>query len=418
MKKVLFSIVVLVLLGFAPIGGMAAEKPILVGAPLSLGFNVGYQPEMTMRLAVEEINAAGGVNVGGKKRPIELVVMDTRDNEPGVPISDALLMVEKIILEKGVDFLVGGPVRSEASLAAMDVVARYKKPHILAAGSISPGIGIKIAKEPEKYRHTFRISGDARWHARSLIGSLMKAGGMHGLKKIFFIVQDAAYARAGTEQTMKILKQNGWEVSGYEVYPMGSSDFSSAMLKAKAAGPGVLLAWMELPEGAILAKQWYDMKVPSMLFGAPLEVALDPKFLEASGGKGDTVISIATYISEVPSEATPWTAKYLDAYMNKYKKLPEASFAGSGYMSIYILKDAIERAGTTESEAVIKALEQTDMMGIAGRVRFKDHDLIFSEDPKEGTVAGFFQWQNGKRVVIAPAGLATGQIKLPAWMTK
>jgi len=102
----------------------AAEPPIVIGAPLATAFLYGWDAERGIKLAVEEINAAGGVNVGGKKRPFAVEVIDTRDLEPGVPVSEALLGVEKLILEKKADFIVGGPVRSEAALAAMDLLSK------------------------------------------------------------------------------------------------------------------------------------------------------------------------------------------------------------------------------------------------------------------------------------------------------
>jgi branched-chain amino acid transport system substrate-binding protein len=91
----------------------AAERPIVIGAPLATAFLYGWDAERGIKLAVEEINAAGGVDVGGKKRPFSVEVIDTRDLEPGVPVSEALLGVEKLILEKKADFIVGGPIRSE-----------------------------------------------------------------------------------------------------------------------------------------------------------------------------------------------------------------------------------------------------------------------------------------------------------------
>jgi branched-chain amino acid transport system substrate-binding protein len=100
-----------------PLG--AAEKPIVIGAPLSTAFLYGWDAERGIKLAIDEINAAGGVNVGGVKRPFKVEVIDTRDLEPGVPVSEALLGVEKLILEKKADFIIGGPVRSEAAIAAM-----------------------------------------------------------------------------------------------------------------------------------------------------------------------------------------------------------------------------------------------------------------------------------------------------------
>ena len=122
----------------------AAEKPIVIGAPLATAFLYGWDAERGIKLAVDEINAAGGVNVAGAKRPFKVEVIDTRDLEPGVPVSDALLALEKLILEKKADFIIGGPVRSEAALAAMDLLSKYKKVSILTTGVLTPAYTKKV----------------------------------------------------------------------------------------------------------------------------------------------------------------------------------------------------------------------------------------------------------------------------------
>jgi branched-chain amino acid transport system substrate-binding protein len=91
-----------------PAGLALAAKPIVLGAPLSTAFLYGWDAERALTLAVEEINAAGGVDVKGEKRPFKVEVIDTRDLEPGVPVSEALLVVEKLILGKECGFHRGG----------------------------------------------------------------------------------------------------------------------------------------------------------------------------------------------------------------------------------------------------------------------------------------------------------------------
>ncbi|MHC4133941.1 MAG: ABC transporter substrate-binding protein, partial [Planctomycetota bacterium] len=90
----------------------------------------------------------------------------------------------------------------------------------------------------------------------------------------------------------------------------------------------------------------------------------------------------------------------------------------SSYMAVYALKDAVERAGTLEPDAVVKALESIDLMGVYGRIRFdpRSHQVIASTDPDEGAVGSVIQWQDGKRVTFWPAAAATGTLKLPPWM--
>jgi branched-chain amino acid transport system substrate-binding protein len=89
-------------------------------------------------------------------------------------------------------------------------------------------------------------------------------------------------------------------------------------------------------------------------------------------------------------------------------------------MAVYVLKDAIERAGSLDADKVVTALEKTDMMGVYGRLRFdpKSHQVIPSTDPKEGAVGSILQWQDGKRVVVYPKSIAAGEILLPPWMGK
>ena len=102
----------------------------------------------------------------------------------------------------------------------------------------------------------------------------------------------------------------------------------------------------------------------------------------------------------------------------RWKIEPEAYGASSSYMAPYILKDAIERAGTIEPEDVVAALEKIDMMGVYGRIKFdpKSHQVIPSLNPDDGAVGTIFQWQAGKRVVVFPKEIAMGKIKLPPWM--
>jgi len=141
---------------------VSAAKPIVIGSPLSTAFLYGWCAERGIRLAIEEINAAGGVNVAGTKRPFAVEVIDTRDLEPGVPVSEALLAVEKLILDKKADFIVGGPVRSEAALAAMPLLSKYKKVSIVTTGVLTPKYHAMVAKQYDKFKYCFRIHGEAK----------------------------------------------------------------------------------------------------------------------------------------------------------------------------------------------------------------------------------------------------------------
>jgi len=419
-RKLRFLVVALSLLAFIlPAGGALAAKPIVIGAPLSTAFLYGWDAERAMKLAVEQINAAGGVKVGKEKRPLKLDVIDTRDLEAGVPVSDALLAVEKLILEKHADFIVGGPVRSEAALAAMALLSKHKKISILTTGALTPKYHKLVAKKYDKFKYLFRISGEVVWMLKGeMVPALLNVGKEYKLNSIYIMVQDVAWARALGKIIGKIMGKKGWKIVGHTVFPTGTTDYSMALVKAKKEKAQIIVLAMDMPESAILLKQWYDMKVPALPFGTVLAAAEQPGFWKATDGKGQYTIASVVNAGNVPCEATPWTMKFVKAYEKKYGLEPEGYGTSSSYMAIYALKDAIERAGSLDPDKVVKALESIDLMGVYGRIRFdpKTHQVIPANDPKEGAVGTMFQWQKGKRVVIWPPSIATGKILLPPWM--
>jgi branched-chain amino acid transport system substrate-binding protein len=413
------QIIVLAFLLIVPASMATAADPITIGSPLSTAYLYGWGAERAITLAVEEINAAGGVNVGGTKRPFKVEVI-TRDLEPGVPVSEALLAVEKLILEKKADFIVGGPVRSEAGLAAMDLLSKYKKISILSTGVLTPGYHARVAENYDKYKYLFRISGEAKWIAvGEQIPALVEIGQKFNLDRVYIMVQDVAWARGFGGIFAKVMAKKGWTVIGKpEIYPTGSTDFSMGLLKARREKAQVIIIAMDMPESSILLKQWYDLKVPALPFGSIIAAAEQPGFWKATEGKGEYTLANVVNAGNAPSNASDWTMKFVNAYKKKWGLEPEGYGASSSYMAVYVLKDAIEKAGTLDSDAVVTALEKTDMMGVYGRIKFdpKSHQVIPSLDPNEGAVGTIFQWQAGKRVVVFPKSIAMGEIQLPPWM--
>lgn len=401
-------------------GPATAQKPIVLGAPLSSAYLYGWDAERGIRLAVDEINAAGGVAVGDTKRPFAVEVIDTRDLEPGVPVSEALMAVERLILNKGADFIVGGPNRSEAALAAMSLLSKHKKVSIVTSGVLTPKYHQTVAENYDKFKYAFRIHGEAGNLIGEIIANFADLKEKYGLTKVFIMAQDVSHARGAAEVMGKVAGSKGFEVTGTEIYPTGATDFSMGLLKARSTGAQIINIWMDMPESAILLKQWYDLKIPALPFGSTLAAAEQPGFWDATEGKGEYTLCSVVNAGNAPSEATPWTMKFYNAYAKKWGVEPEGLGASSSYMAVYALKDAIERAGTIDSDKVVTALENIDMMGVYGRLRFdpKTHQVIPSTDPEEGAVGSILQWQDGKRVVVYPKSIAMGEILLPPWMNQ
>jgi len=221
-------------------------KSIVIGCPLSTAFLYGWDAERGVKLAVEEINEKGGVNVGGKKRPFKVEVIDTRDLEPGVPVSEALLAVEKLILDKKADFILGGPVRSEAALAAMPLLSKHKKVSILTTGVLTPKYHAMVAKEYDKFKYCFRIHGEAKQLVGEMFANFGELKEKYGFNNLFIIAQDVSHARAAASIMKKIATKTGWNVTGVEIYPTGATDFSMGLLKAKKTNTEIINIWMDI----------------------------------------------------------------------------------------------------------------------------------------------------------------------------
>lgn len=420
----MLSTIALVAIGFvlsAATSGFSQQRgqPIVIGAPLSTQYLYGWDAQRAMLLAVEEINAKGGVQVGSTRRPFKLEAMDTRDLEPGVPLSDALLVVEKLILEKKADVLMGGPVRSEAALAAMDLIAKYKKVSILTTGALTPAYHRRVAENYAKYKYLFRITSEAGQLAKEAVDLFESLRQEYGFDQIFIMVQDVAHARAIGDLVGKNLGQKGWKVQGTEVYPTGALDYSTGLLKARDQKTQILFVWMDHPEIAILVKQWKDLKIPVLPIAGISSAVEQPAGWANSDGAVAYWVASPANAGNAPSNATPLTMKFYQAYAKRWLVEPEGYGTSSSYTAVYVLADAIRRAGSLDSDRLVVALEKTDMAGVYGKIAFdpKSHQVVPSYNPKEGAVGTWFQWQEGKRVVIWPATISMGKIRIPPGVT-
>jgi branched-chain amino acid transport system substrate-binding protein len=392
-------------------------QPIVLGVPISRGYPDGVDAERGITLAVEEINAAGGVNVAGTKRPFKLEISDTRDLEPGVPVAEALLAVERLIIEKKANFIIGGPIRSEAALAAMDVLSKHKTVSILSAGVLSPAYNKRVSDNYDKYKYCFRTTGSVVPMIGGAIGTFEAIKAKRGFDKAFIMVQDVAHARAAGTSLKEGLEKKGWSIIGYEVYPTGSTDFSVGLSKAKDGKAQYLIPWFDMPEVSILMKQWYDMKVPALPIGY-IHALQDEGTWKATEGKVASAVVLYAKAGSVATKAIPMSETFVSGHKKKYGIEPRSEWTSTSYTVVYILKDAIERGKSLEADAMISALEKINMMGTYGKVKFdpKSHQIIENGDPKETAVGMWAQWIDGKRVVIFPDKIATRSLELPPWM--
>ncbi|MDY7035210.1 MAG: ABC transporter substrate-binding protein [Thermodesulfobacteriota bacterium] len=417
-RKWVILTVTIMLIGFYFSTSAMATEPIILGLPTPLAILECQHARHAAEMAVEEINATGGVNVGGTKRPFKLIATDTRDGAPGIPVSEALMAYEKLILRQKPKAIVTGFYASEALLASMDITSKHKLPYI-ATIPMSPKFQKKIVENYEAYKYLFRLSINAVHFFQAYTGVLNAINQEFGFNRAAIIVEEALYTKAIAAMTAKWLTGKGWEVTVNETFPKGTSDYSAPLLKVRNTRARVIVYVCSLPQSVIFVEQWRTMKIPAVLIGA-VPPLVGEETWKVHKGKVEGLINL-TEAGIFPLKAIPESITFYEKFKKRVGTGPDGSHGvGGAYESVYIFKDAIEEAGSLDPDKMVASIEKTDRKSCLGRIKFgKDHQAAFGKDPKEGAVPVIFQWQKpGTRVAIYPKEVAEGSIQLPEWMSK
>ena len=426
MKKSVFVAFLFLVLGILTVSPQSAYcqlkpgEPIVLGVPTALGSIEGRDGWMAVQMAVDEINARGGVQVGSTKHQLKAFSIDTREHEPGIPVHDALTAMEKLILERKPHAIVLGNFRSEVLLSAMDLISKYRLPYICSI-AMSPLMQKKVADEYDKYKYVFRNCLNAPYLAMYLGGVMGFIKKEFGFNKSYLITQDVLWAKGTGGGLEKWYKENGWEVAAFDTYATGASDFSPSMIKVRAQKAQVIVPIFDMPQSGILLKQARAMQIPAILAGFISPVTTENAW-QVFEGEVEGMINMIYEIGPIPVKAVPKSMTFNENFGKKWGEEARKRLSGHGpgpsYDAVYIIANAFEQAKTVEPDAVVKAIEQTDMQGVVGRIRFsKDHQVVYGFDPKETALGVGFQWKKpGVRVPIFPEVVAEAKIELPPYM--
>jgi len=418
-KSAFFVLAVLIF----PLAAHAQLKPgdpIVIGVPTALGSIEGRDGWMAVQMAVDEINTKGGVQVGSTKHLLRAYSIDTREHEPGIPVHDALTASEKLILERKPHAIALGNFRSEVLLSSMDLIAKYKLPYVCSI-AMTPLFQKKVVDEYDKYKYNFRNCLNAPYLVMYMQGVMEFLKKEFGFNKAYIVVQDMLWAKGTGSGIEKYFKEKGWEVTGFDTYATGASDFSPSLIKVRTLKAQVIVPIFDMPQSGILLKQARAMQIPALLAGFISPVAPENAW-DVFEKEVEGMVNFLFEIGPVPVKAVPKSVAFNENFGKKWGKDARIRLSGHGpgpsYDSVYILADAFERAKSVEPDAVVRSLEQTDMSGVVGRIRFgKDHQVVYGFNPRETALGCAFQWKKpGVRTVVFPEVVAEGKIELPPYM--
>ena len=296
------------------------------------------------KLAVEEINAAGGI----MGRQVELRIEDNQSANP-----TTVLAYTKLI-EAGVVAVIG-PLRSTQVLAASPTIAKSKVPALIGGSDPS----LTRANNP----WIFRVRPNDLY-----LSKVMAEYGVKELKKLKWAIVHSTdtFGSGGKNALVDALKAQGIEPVLIQGYTSNSQDFTPAVLQIKKSGADIIGSYMtNSPDVGIFARQLRQLGVQTEWIGSTSLVTETAMKLAGEALWG--VHSVADFATEANDESRGFAKRY----RAKYGHEPDL-YSACTYGAVFLLKHAIEKAKSTEPEAVRNALLSTrGLKGVEGTYNFE-----------------------------------------------
>lgn len=343
---------------------------------------VGASSKNAAEMAVREINDAGGIDIGGKKYKIELIIEDSA-SKPEQAASSA----QKLITQQNVVAIVG-PNSSNNAIPASEI-AESSKVVLITPWSTNPKTTLD-AKTGAPKKFIFRAAFIDPFQGRvvaKFAWDTMKA------KKVAVLYDIASdYNKGIAEIFKKTFEEMGGQIVAFESYTTNDKDFSAQLTKIKSAGPDVIYLPNYYTEVPLQIQQAHRLGIKVPFLGSDSWGSQDLTKLCGQDCEG---YYFSTHYSA--ESASPVAKKFIQAYTAAHGKAPD-DVAALTYDSVGLLKQAIAAAGKLDRQAVRNAMAKIpNYDGVTGKMQFREG----SGDPVKSAVV--VQIRDGKFVWFADA---------------
>jgi branched-chain amino acid transport system substrate-binding protein len=376
--------------------GLAAAAPALaqdvrIGyalartGPWAAGAQVTQEPNFIMW--AEQVNAAGGLNVKGVKRKIELIGLDDRsDTETVVRTYEKLMGADKVDL-------ILPPWGTGANFAVMPLVQKYGYPMLAPTATGRRLLGMKnpyffaMLQQPDRMMDALAEYMAAR---SAKTAAVLYVDELFGLEQL-----------AGLESS---LKAKNIEIVEKKSYPLGVKDLQPVLNDIKAKNPDAFIALSYPPDTFLITGQSRAIAFNPKLFYTAVGTAF-PVYRDKFGKVAEGVMGLGTW----NPRTSPATKAYFDAHVKRWQKEPDRWASAHAWAGLQILQAAVEKVGL-DRKALRDYIATHEFDTIIGKVRFRNGENISTP----GVVS---QWQGGEFEVVWPPDRATSSALYPkpAW---
>lgn len=376
----------------------AAQDKVKIGYAISKtgpnagGASITQIPNYEMW--VKDVNAKGGLMIGGKRVPIEVIEVDDRSNS-----EEAVRGVERLVTQDKVDLLFP-PWGTGLNLAVGPVFNKYGYPQL--AFSAVTDRAPDLAK---RWPNSFWLLGTSKQYVDALVGVMKKLRdeGKIGPNVAMISIAD------GFGIDLSGAARKGFEAAGFKLaydksYPVGTQDLSPLLGEAARSGADSFVAFSYPPDTLALTEQAkVAAYAPKLMF---LGVGVGfPMYPQRFGANAEGILSLGGWSKDNAS-----TAAYAKKHEEMFKRGPDRWGSQVGYSSLQMLEQAIEKVGKIDRPAIIKELQTGTFDTVLGKVKMVDNMM-------QDNFWLIGQWQDGFFVGVAPqrAGAANVVVPKPAW---
>ena len=381
-----------------------APEPIKIGVIGEESSVAGASLTKAAAMAADDINAKGGVN----GRPVQVITYDDHSSA-----ADGVRAFQRAVSQDKVVAVVASYI-SEVVLAIEPWSARLHMPFI-TPGAASNEISKKIHEDYDQYKYTFHGWLTSAFIAQSVcdFSRDVLVNQLH-VKTAVVMSEDAAWTTPLDARYLECLPKAGVEVLDHIRFNPDTADFTPIFSQIERKHPDIIITGIS-HVGVQPTVQWHDQQVPIPMAGQSSQ-ATTSAFWKDTNGAAEGVITNSS--ASAGAALTPTTIEFSEAYAKRYGVSP--AYCGySSYDMIHVITEAIKRAGSTDPDKLVDALEKTDYVGTIGREQFYGRNDLFTHALKygPGLVTGVsIQWQNGKQMILWPTDKANAKVTFPSFI--
>jgi len=398
----LFVIAVALVFAFAIVlssgtTAVAKEKVVKIGNILPLSgpsASVGIQGQYARELATEEINNAGGIKALGGAKLVNIYVDSKSDPTVGVSAAERLINSDKVNI-------LSGCWNSAVTYPSTQVAERYRIPFIVP-------VSVRNTITERGFKYTFRIAAKDAWWTRDQFEFLedMKKKSGADLKTMAFVYENGDWGVGMAEQWEKLAEKYGYKIVLNEPYPSTASDLTPVVMKIKRAKPDVILLTSNASDAILLTNTMAEMRVKAKAIIGTGGGHADPMFRKNCAANAEYMFDVVEWESDLSKPGIP----ELNSEFKKRHGFDLAGESVDAYASVYVIADAIERAGSTDPKKIREALVKTHLD--SGPAMIVSYDAVEFDESGQNINAGLVMVQyrmvdgNLERVSVWPESAA------------